>query len=82
MSNNVYKKSFLIRSLFAGLASWVFPLALFFALAFSQIGWGQTTLISPTGDGGFETGTSTALNARVVINGSLANSFAAISPCN
>ena len=53
MSNYVYKKSFLIRS-FAGLGNWAFPLAFFFDLAFVQKGGWQTTLISPTADGGFE----------------------------
>ena len=32
-------------------------------------GWGQTVLISPTGDGGFETGTTFALNNWIVVNG-------------
>ncbi|MFZ4707280.1 MAG: hypothetical protein ACOYMF_14840 [Bacteroidales bacterium] len=30
--------------------------------------WGQTTLISPTGDGGFETGATFALNGWTVVN--------------
>ena len=42
MSNNIYKTSFLMRS-FAGLGSWVFPLAFFFACLFSQNVWGQVS---------------------------------------
>jgi hypothetical protein len=41
MSNNIYKKSFLIRTLFAGLGNWAFKFAFFFACLFSQNGWGQ-----------------------------------------
>ena len=31
-------------------------------------GWGQVSLISPTGDGGFETGTTLAANGWTVVN--------------
>jgi hypothetical protein len=43
-----------------------------FLLQFNTLTWGQTTLISPTGDGGFETsgaGTVFANNGWTVING-------------
>ena len=35
--------------------------------SFIEKGWGQTTLLSPTGDGGFETGTTFAQNGWVYI---------------
>jgi len=38
------------------------------ALVFSSITWGQTVLISPTGDGGFETGATLAANGWTVVN--------------
>ncbi|HQI71225.1 MAG TPA: hypothetical protein PLT47_10770, partial [Bacteroidales bacterium] len=38
------------------------------ALVFSSITWGQTVLISPTGDGGFETGATYAANGWTVVN--------------
>lgn len=41
---------------------------LFFALTFTGITYGQTTLISPTGDGGFETGGTPVLNNWTAVN--------------
>lgn len=38
-------------------------------LLLGQQGWGQTVLISPTGDGGFETGTTFAANGWTGVNG-------------
>jgi cytoskeletal protein CcmA (bactofilin family) len=44
-----------------------------FILIISFIGKSQTTLLSPTGDGGFETGTSFALNNWTVVNAATNN---------
>jgi len=41
---------------------------LFVVMLFTTVGFGQTTLISPTGDGGFETGADFAANGWTVVN--------------
>ncbi len=43
-------------------------LSLLIAIVFSSMVWGQTTLISPTGDGGFENGTTFAANGWTGVN--------------
>jgi hypothetical protein len=43
-------------------------LLLLLAVLFAQNSWGQTTLISPTGDGGFETGANFAANGWIPVD--------------
>lgn len=52
-------------SLFAKLIK---TITCFAFLVLSTVSWGQTTLISPTGDGGFENGTTFAANGWTVVN--------------
>ncbi|MBP8040816.1 MAG: hypothetical protein KAZ36_02775, partial [Bacteroidales bacterium] len=43
-------------------------MTIFIVLVFGSITWGQTVLISPTGDGGFETGLTPAANNWTAVN--------------
>lgn len=49
-------------------ADFFFGFLLFLQFLFVGGAWGQTTLISPTGDGGFESGTTFALNGWTAAN--------------
>lgn len=46
-------------------------ITLLIAMVFASFTWGQTVLISPTGDGGFETGSSLLLNNWTAVNSTL-----------
>jgi hypothetical protein len=50
-----------------------FGVLLLSCLLWTSVGWGQTTLISPSGDGGFENGTTFAANGWTVENYSSIN---------
>ena len=61
--NNISTLRFTLRTV-------IFPclFALAFVFSFVGNGWGQTELISSTGDGGFETGSTFAANGWTALN--------------
>jgi hypothetical protein len=69
MKTNLKGQSAAARSKINSLRTHFGVLFLIFFL-WSSVGWGQTTLISPTGDGGFETGTTFAANGWTAVNSS------------
>ena len=59
--NNISTLRFSLRTV-------IFPCLFAFVFSFVGNGWGQTELISPTGDGGFETGSTFASNGWTALN--------------
>lgn len=57
-----------------------FLLSILLMLMVTLASFGQTTLISPTGDGGFETGATFALNNWTAVNGAVNNWWVGAAP--